>query len=68
VTDPTGEPMPSYGQINLVQYRYTPISVNPGYEYGSIETFEYGRASSLAANVTTDYPNGIPAPVVDYQR
>lgn len=68
VTDPAGATMPSYGQINLVQYRYTPLSVNPGYEYGSIESFEYGRASSLAANVTTNYPNGIPAPVVDYSR
>ena len=68
VTDSTGAPMPSYGQINLVQYRYTPLSVNPGYEYGSIESFEYGRASSLAANVSTNYPNGIPAPVVDYSR
>ena len=68
VTDSTGAPMPSYGQINLVQYRYTPLSVNPGYEYGSIESFEYGRASSLAANVPTNYPNGIPAPVVDYSR
>jgi hypothetical protein len=35
----------SYGQISLVQYRYTPSTVNTGYEQGSIETFEYGRAS-----------------------
>lgn len=33
----------SYGQLNLVQYRYTPISVNQDYEEGSVETFEYGR-------------------------
>ena len=60
--------MPSYGQINLIQYRYTPASVNSTYALGTVESFEYGRASSLAANVPTNYPNGIPAPVVDYQR
>src|SRR5690606_10998543 len=37
------EDEPSYGRINLVQYRFTPVSVNVGYEYGSVETFEYGR-------------------------
>lgn len=46
------------GQINLVQYRYTPVSVNVGYEYGSVETFEYGRAGLPAAERTTD--NGVP--------
>lgn len=54
----------SYGRINLVQYRYTPVSVNIGYEYGSVETFEYGRASA-ASDPATMYPNGVPSPFVD---
>jgi hypothetical protein len=57
----------SYGRINLVQYRYTPISVNVGYEYGSVETFEYGRASA-ASDPGTNYPNGVPLPYVDTSR
>lgn len=57
---------PSYGQVSLVQYRYAPISVNVGYEFGSIETFEYGRDVALAASSTTD--NGIPLPYLDSRR
>lgn len=57
----------SYGRINLVQYRYTPASVNVGYEYGSVETFEYGRASA-PTDPGTFYPNGVPAPYVDTSR
>lgn len=57
----------SYGRINLVQYRYTPVSVNVGYDYGSVETFEYGRAS-LPTDPSTPYPNGVPAPYVDPTR
>lgn len=57
---------PSYGQINLVQYRYTPVSVNVGYEFGSIETFEYGRATANWAQRTTD--NGVPIPANDQAR
>lgn len=50
------------GKVSLVQYRYTPISVNVGYEYGSVETFEYGQPAS-------DYSrNGIPLPYMDYNR
>lgn len=62
-----GEVEPSYGQINLVQYRYTPISVNVGVEFGSVETFEYGKA---AASTLPDvsYPNGVPATYVDMSR
>lgn len=56
----------SYGQINLVQYRYTPISVNVGYEYGSVETFEYGRASVNWTDRSTD--NGVPIPAIDTRR
>lgn len=56
----------SYGQLNLVQYRYTPVSVNVGYEYGSVETFEYGRATANWAERTTD--NGVPQPYVDTRR
>lgn len=52
------------GQINAVQYRYTPATVNVGYEYGSVETFEYG--GSAAANATTD--SGTPKPYVDMSR
>jgi hypothetical protein len=66
----TGVTHPSFGEINLVQYRYSPVSVNVGYEYGSIETFEYGRAEMLGMNnlpdpLTTD---GIPRPYVDTRR
>jgi hypothetical protein len=52
------------GQINAVQYRYTPATVNVGYEYGSIETFEYGQIYS--ADATTD--SGTPQPYVDLTR
>lgn len=52
------------GQVNSVQYRYTPATVNVGYEYGSIETFEYG--DSALANATTD--SGTPKPYVDMSR
>lgn len=55
---------PFYGQISLVQYRYTPISVNVGYEYGSVETFEYGR-SSLPGSEPGNTDNGIPTPMMD---
>ena len=54
----------SYGQINLVQYSYTPVSVNVGYEYGSVETFQYGRASSFT-DPATMYPNGVPLSYMD---
>lgn len=57
---------PSAGQINLVQYRYTPVSVNVGYEFGSVETFEYGRAGNAIDARTTD--NGIPMPYIDTTR
>jgi hypothetical protein len=52
------------GQINAVQYRYTPATVNVGYEYGSVETFEYGQ--SAVAGATTD--SGTPQPYVDLSR
>lgn len=56
-------PRSSGGQISLVQYRYTPATVNVGYEYGSVETFEYG--SSALEGATTD--SGTPLPYVDRQ-
>jgi hypothetical protein len=65
-TTDAGETLASSGQINLVQYRYTPVSVNDGYEYGSVETFEYSRAGNAAADRTTD--NGIPMPFIDTGR
>jgi hypothetical protein len=52
------------GQVSSVQYRYTPATVNVGYEYGSIETFEYG--GSALANATTD--SGTPQPYTDMSR
>jgi hypothetical protein len=56
----------SAGQLSLVQYRYTPISVNVGYAYGSVETFEYGLSGNAPADRTTD--NGVPMPYVDTRR
>lgn len=55
----------STGQINNVQYRYAPVSVNVGYEHGSIETFEYGRAV-INAEGNTDA--GVPTPFFDRRR
>lgn len=52
----------SFGQINSVQYRYTPSTVNTGYEYGSVETFEYAGGSNLYAT------NGVPTPYIDTDR
>ena len=51
----------SYGSVNFVQYRYTPISVNVGYEYGSVETFEYSRRES-------SFSNGVPLPQADVTK
>jgi hypothetical protein len=56
----------SEGQVNLLQYRYTPVSVNTGFENGSVETFEYGRASENWNMRTTD--NGVPIPTNDPRR
>jgi hypothetical protein len=58
-------PEQSSGQITLVQYRYAPVSVNVGYEHGSIETFEYGRDVALADSNTD---NGVPQPFNDQRR
>jgi hypothetical protein len=60
----------SFGQINLVQYRYTPVSVNVGYEYGSVETFEYGRADYTGMRGLPDplSVNGVPRPMIDTRR
>ena len=57
---------PSYCQINAVQYRYTPASVNIGTEFGSIETFEYGRDNVNYQNSLSD--SGTPRPFVDTTR
>ena len=56
----------SAGHLGYVQYRYTPTSVNVGYEYGSVETFDYGSNVAIGANIYAD--NGIPIPVMDYSR
>ena len=58
------DPYVSTGRVNLVQYRYTPASVNIGYEMGSVETFEYG----YARNNDSLYPNGIPEPYLNLSR
>lgn len=71
MTGGSGQARTSFGQVNLVQYRYTPASVNVGYDFGSVETFEYGRSLDVhpAGNVLpTGYPNGIPAPYIDTSR
>lgn len=60
-----GVVQPSSGQLSLVQYRYTPVSVNVGYDFGSVETFEYGRAEAGALSFTD---NGIPQPYLDTSR
>jgi hypothetical protein len=62
-TDEEGALLHSEGQINLVQYRYTPSTVNTGYEFGSVETFEYGLGSPGPNSV-----NGIPIPYIDTGR
>ena len=66
LVDDAGVTQWGYGQIDLVQYRYTPSTVNTGYEFGSIETFEYQRAAQPLDNRTTD--NGVPMPFVDTGR
>jgi hypothetical protein len=66
VVDDAGATEPSYGQLSLVQYRYTPSSVNTGYESGSVETFEYGRDLARAESTTT--ANGVPLPLADSRR
>lgn len=51
----------SHGSISFIQYRYTPVSVNVGYEYGEVETFEYG-------NRTQNTFNAVPLPFADTSR
>ena len=60
-----GETLISNGQISLVQYRFTPTSVNVGYDFGSVETFEYGRDVAESASNTL---NGVPLPFIDTSR
>lgn len=57
---------PMFGQINSVMYSYTPVSVNVGYEHGSVETFEYGHATAQWGVGTTDA--GVPMPYTDTSR
>jgi hypothetical protein len=57
---------PSSGQFNTVQYRYTPVSVNVGYDLGSVETFEYAR--NVERGNDAYYANGIPEPAQDFGR
>lgn len=66
VTDEDGAVLHSSGQVSAVQYRYTPVTVNVGYDYGSVETFEYARATANWSERTTD--NGVPTPFNDTRR
>ena len=63
-TDTSGI-LPGYGQINYVQYGYTPASVNIGGEFGSVETFEYSRD---VADYASNTFNGIPEPFIDSRQ
>jgi hypothetical protein len=60
------ELQPSQGQINLLQYRYAPSTVNTGYEFGSIETFEYG--ANVANGNVGPTVDGVPTPYADVER
>ena len=51
----------SYGSIGYVQFRIAPASVNVGYEYGTVESFEYGQRQP-------NYFNGVPLPNADTER
>lgn len=71
-TRPDSPPvLPFGGQLSLVQYRYTPVSVNIGYEWGGQETlplvYEMNwTGSDPGVGPTT--VNGVPAPYVDTSR
>lgn len=56
----------STATIQHVLYRYTPISVNVGYEYGSPLTEEYNRNVQYGPDAYSE--NGIPIPYVDMRR
>lgn len=55
------------GLIAAVQYRYTPVSVNVGTEFGSVETFEYGQGLGVGSGDPYSQ-NGIPLPYTDTGR
>jgi hypothetical protein len=59
------ETVVSYGRFNYVQYAYAPVTVNVGYEFGSIETFEYGKSS---VGLPTNTDNGVPQSYIDTNR
>lgn len=65
-TDVQGNVLPSYGRLSQVTYRFVPTTVNVGYEYGSVQTFEYQRSLVNWEDRTTD--NGVPIPVLDTRR
>ena len=50
----------SRGQITAVSYRYTPVSVNVGTTFGSVETFEYGNSNNSWYSRGTN--SGVPIP------
>jgi hypothetical protein len=57
---------PGYGQIDMARFRFAQTSVNAGYAYGSIQTFEYQR-NAVAGNDNITQ-SGIPRPVADTRR
>ena len=61
-----GSTLPSYGQISNAYYTSTPLSKNVGYEYGSVQTYEYAHAADPWTQRTSI--NGIPIPVIDPRR
>jgi hypothetical protein len=54
------------GLLSVVQYRYTPVSVNVGTEFGSVETFEYG--ANVADGPNEYAANGTPLTYTDMRR
>jgi hypothetical protein len=58
--------MEGSGQLGYIQYRYTPVSVNIGYEFGSVETFEYGSNTALGNDGYA--ASGVPRPYMDFAR
>jgi hypothetical protein len=57
------------GLITVVQYRYTPVSVNVGTEFGTVESFEYSGGIGQGIGGPDPYSqNGIPLPYTDTQR
>ena len=57
---------PSFGQIDMAQFRFAQLSVNNGYELGSVQTFEYARNVATGNDAVSQ--NGVQRPVSDTRR